>query len=289
MSEFVVIAGLSGAGRTQAAAVLEDLGWFVIDNVPAALIPKVGELATGAERRRSGGSALVVRASGPTPRATSEAALDALARLGGHACARCSSRRRTDVLVRRYEDTRRRHPLGADGVSLAEAIERERELLQPLKGRADVVVDTSDLNVHQLRARIVELFGDETARRRAADQRRLVRLQARPAPRRRPRARLPVPAEPALGRGAPPADAASTRRCATTCSPSPTPGRSSTSSTGCSGCCCRRTCGRARPTCRSRSAAPGAATGRSSSPRRSPTLLRGQGFEPTVTHRDVTR
>ena len=67
----------------------------------------------------------------------------------------------TDVLVRRYESTRRRHPLLAPGEGLAEAIERERGLLEPVKAAADVVVDTSELNVHQLHDRIVGLFGDD--------------------------------------------------------------------------------------------------------------------------------
>jgi UPF0042 nucleotide-binding protein len=66
----------------------------------------------------------------------------------------------TEVLVRRYESTRRRHPLTEDG-SLADAIERERQLLEPVKAEADVVVDTTDLNVHQLKARIVDLFGGD--------------------------------------------------------------------------------------------------------------------------------
>jgi RNase adapter protein RapZ len=161
MSDFVVIAGLSGAGRTQAAAVLEDLGWFVIDNVPAALIPKVGELA-GAKGTPFGRVGLVVRSGGPDGgEGDIETALDAL----GESAASVRTvflEAGTDALVRRYEDTRRRHPLAREGMSVAEAIDLERELLQPLKSRADVVVDTTDLNVHQLRARIVELFGDDS-------------------------------------------------------------------------------------------------------------------------------
>ncbi|MCX7620575.1 MAG: RNase adapter RapZ [Acidimicrobiales bacterium] len=158
MSEFVVIAGLSGAGRSQAADILEDLGWFVIDNLPPSLIPKVAELAAA-----PGGAitkvALVV-GTGPYHQ-------DVLPALG--ALAEQARRVRilfleasTDVLVRRYESTRRRHPLAADQ-SLADAIEAERELLEPVKAEADVVVDTSDLNVHQLRARIVDLFGSDAA------------------------------------------------------------------------------------------------------------------------------
>jgi len=162
MSDFVVIAGLSGAGRSQAAAVLEDLGWFVIDNVPAALIPKVAELA-GAQGTPFGRVALVVRAGGPDGgEGETEAALDALGETAS-SVRTIFLEAGTDALVRRYEDTRRRHPLAGGGLSLAEAIEAERALLHPLKERADVVVDTTDLNVHQLRARIVELFGDDGA------------------------------------------------------------------------------------------------------------------------------
>jgi UPF0042 nucleotide-binding protein len=167
VSEFVIIAGLSGAGRSQAAADLEDLGWFVIDNVPAALIPKVGELA-GARRTSFDKVALVVRSGAVEPVDDVLSALDDLT--SG------ASRVRTvfldaadDVLVRRYESTRRRHPYGEDGRSLAEAIEVEREHVQPLKAIADVVVDTSDLNVHQLKARMTELFGDS----RSADAMRV--------------------------------------------------------------------------------------------------------------------
>ena len=154
VSEFVVITGLSGAGRSHAGNILEDLGWFVIDNLPPSLIPKVTELATspgdGVER-----VALIV-GTGPYH----DEVLPALASLRSQV-----SRLRilfleasTDVLVRRYESTRRRHPLGG-AESLAEAIEQERSLLEAVKAEADVVVDTTDLNVHQLRSRIVDLFG----------------------------------------------------------------------------------------------------------------------------------
>jgi len=154
VNEFIVITGLSGAGRSQAADSLEDLGWFVIDNLPPALIPKVSELAS------SEGSSIarVVLAVGTGP--YHDEVLPAL-----RALERQGVRLRivfleasTDVLVRRYESTRRRHPLAVDR-SLAAAIEAERQLLQSVKEEADVVVDTSELNVHQLRARMIDLFG----------------------------------------------------------------------------------------------------------------------------------
>jgi UPF0042 nucleotide-binding protein len=157
-ADFLVICGLSGAGRSQAAAHLDDLGWFVIDNLPAPLIPKVGELAaTGTDGYAH--VALVVR----TSRSGTEEITDALDQL-----APLVRRVRilfldapTSTLIRRYEDTRRRHPFAADDRTLAEAIEAERALLEGVKGDADVVIDTGELNVHQLRDRMRDLFVHE--------------------------------------------------------------------------------------------------------------------------------
>ena len=155
MNEFIVITGLSGAGRSQAADILEDLGWFVIDNLPPLLIPKVSELAS------SPGSSIakVVLVVGTGP--YHDEVLPALTQLEsqGVRLRIVFLEASTDVLVRRYESTRRRHPLAIDR-SLAEAIEAERRVLEPVKAEADVVVDTSDLNVHQLRARVLDLFAD---------------------------------------------------------------------------------------------------------------------------------
>jgi UPF0042 nucleotide-binding protein len=156
VGEFVVITGLSGAGRSQAADVLEDLGWFVIDNLPPALIPKVAEL--GQSPASSIDQVVLVVGTGPYH----EEVLPAITALRGQVARvrilflDCS----TDVLVRRYESTRRRHPL-TDGGSLAEAIEAERALLEPVKEQADVVIDTTDLNVHQLRDRVGPLFAPD--------------------------------------------------------------------------------------------------------------------------------
>ena len=154
-----MIAGLSGAGRTEAAADLEDLGWFVIDNVPAALIPKVAELA-GARGSSFDKVALVVRSGTPGSEDDVLAAIEALTTTAKRVRTVFLDAS-TDVLVRRYESTRRRHPKAGDGGTLVDAIEQERTQLQPMKAAADVVVDTSDLNVHQLKARLHALFGDE--------------------------------------------------------------------------------------------------------------------------------
>ena len=158
MSEFIVITGQSGAGRSQAANVLEDLGWFVIDNLPPALIDKVAELAqapgTSIDR-----VALVIG-----PRAGLEELTAALAtlRATGARVRVLFLEASNKVLVRRFTDTRRRHPL-SDGEGVVETIERERSSLELVKGEADVVVDTTDLNVHQLRDRIIALFGADAS------------------------------------------------------------------------------------------------------------------------------
>lgn len=156
MSEFLVVTGNSGAGRSHAANVLEDLGWFVIDNLPPSLIPKVGELAD-APGSTTGNVALAVPGG-----ANVDELLAAIAELRGS-----GPRVRilyleasTPTLVQRYESTRRRHPFGDMGLS--EAIEGERLALETVKAEADVAIDTSDLNVHELRDRLVDLFGTES-------------------------------------------------------------------------------------------------------------------------------
>lgn len=167
MAEFVIIAGLSGAGRSEAAKHLEDLGWFVIDNLPPSLIPKVAELAIapGSEIENV---ALVVGTG--EYRNEIAGALHDLRLTSGSRVRTLFLQTRTPELVRRYEMTRRRHPFeGYD--SLSQAIDAEREALDPVREHADLVIDTSDLNVHQLRDRIIEYFGGD-----AADSRMQTRL-----------------------------------------------------------------------------------------------------------------
>ncbi len=159
VSAFVVISGMSGAGRSHAANNLEDLGWFVMDNLPPSLIGKVADLA-GAPGAGIDRLALVVG----TGRYHDEivAMTDGL-RQSFKGLRILFLDAATDVLVRRYESTRRRHPFAeADAeepATLAEAIEAERAALAPVRAGADVVVDTSELNIHQLRDRMAELFG----------------------------------------------------------------------------------------------------------------------------------
>ncbi len=162
MSEFVVVTGMSGAGRSTAAAALEDVGWFVIDNLPAELILKMVEMA---DRPRSGIErvALVLGGAAATPGPSTSTPWPTARRAARHpAAVRVVFLDATDeVLVRRYEGTRRRHPLAARGVE--ESIADERRLLAPLRERADLIIETGDLNSNQLRMRILESFGDDEA------------------------------------------------------------------------------------------------------------------------------
>jgi UPF0042 nucleotide-binding protein len=153
MADIVIITGLSGAGRTNAAADLEDQGWYVVDNLPTSLVRTIVDLASvpGSAIERL---ALVV---GTSPHQAD--ILDAVEDLrgSGHRVRIVYLEATTPELVKRYGSTRRRHPLG-DDTSLLEAIDRERELLEPVKAMADVVIDTTGLTIHQLKSRLTELF-----------------------------------------------------------------------------------------------------------------------------------
>jgi len=153
--DVVLLTGMSGAGRSTAANALEDLGWFVVDNMPPELLPRMVELAgrggsdvtkiAAVADVRSGeffaalqGALLSVRRNGIEPRIVFLEADE-------------------DAIVRRFEASRRPHPLQAEG-RLVDGINQERELLRELRGSADLLIDTSELNVHQLRRRIEEVF-----------------------------------------------------------------------------------------------------------------------------------
>jgi UPF0042 nucleotide-binding protein len=148
----LLIAGLSGAGRSQAADDLEDLGWFVVDNMPIALIEKVVELAAAGEQSQL---ALVV---GAAAHQTDAVVIVQRLREAGHRVRILFLDASTPELVRRYGATKRKHPLASRFSSVEEAIQEERSILETVKGAADLVIDTSGLNIHQLKAQIVELF-----------------------------------------------------------------------------------------------------------------------------------
>jgi UPF0042 nucleotide-binding protein len=153
---FTILTGLSGAGRSEAAHSLEDLGYFVVDNLPPALLPKMAELAG-----RPGGPAriaIVVDARGGVFFGELSKALEELRLLNVDARV-VFLEASDDDLVHRYEATRRRHPL-APGDRVVEGIRKERQILAQLRGDADLVIDTSGLTPHELRDRIRDAFGE---------------------------------------------------------------------------------------------------------------------------------
>jgi len=157
MTDILVITGLSGAGRSNAADDLEDLGWFVVDNLPVTLIDKIVELGSASAAGPAGFQrlALVV---GPTADQGDVVVEIRRLRASGHRVHVLFLDASTPELVKRYGSTRRKHPLDEGNLGMTAAIERERTLLEPVKAEADLVIDTSSLTVHQLKARIADAF-----------------------------------------------------------------------------------------------------------------------------------
>lgn len=156
--EVLLITGLSGAGRSETAKVLEDLGWFVVDNLPVVLVDKVVEL-TGESGGEVRNLCLVV---GIVREQTDVLSAVTSLRAAGHHVRVLYLEASTQELVRRYEETRRKHPLAEPGLGLEALIGRERTMLGDVRAGADLVIDTTGLTVHQLRSQIVSLFGPES-------------------------------------------------------------------------------------------------------------------------------
>jgi UPF0042 nucleotide-binding protein len=154
VAEIVVIAGMSGAGRSATADVLEDLGFYVVDNLPTSLLPTIVDLAA----QPTSGIDRLALVSGRNH----EGLLREVAqmRASGHEVTLLYLDASTAALVQRYDATRRRHPFADEGDGVLEAIEHERTLLDTVKEQADLVVDTTDLNVHQLKERLVSAFAE---------------------------------------------------------------------------------------------------------------------------------
>ncbi|MGH3861489.1 RNase adapter RapZ [Actinokineospora sp.] len=156
--EVAVVTGLSGAGRSTAAKCLEDLGWFVVDNLPPELISTMVEL--GAQAR--GAISKVAVVMDVRSRAFTEDLSSIIKDLDarGYKPRVLFLEATDDVLVRRFEHVRRGHPMQGEG-RLVDGIKSERSLLMPLREEADLILDTSTLSVHQLRAKIEDAFGSD--------------------------------------------------------------------------------------------------------------------------------
>ena len=159
MSEVLLVTGMSGAGRSTVSAALEDLGWFVIDNLPLELIVRVGELASTSSHEHAGVAFIVGRSGGVQPKAVLAVEKELQLR---HDNAKILFLDAPDeVLIRRFEGNRRRHSFAA--ATLADSIAGERALLASIRDAADLVIDTGSINTNQLRRRIVETFTDASA------------------------------------------------------------------------------------------------------------------------------
>jgi RNase adapter protein RapZ len=153
-----LVTGCSGAGKTLALRFLEDLGYYCVDNLPAQLVPTLAELVTSGNKGRRRVAVCVDARSGEHIELL-PAYLDEVAEMGVRPdCVFLDSA--DQVLVHRYSESRRRHPLAPEG-NIEKGIRSERKLLDPIRGRADLVLDTSALSIAELRERIATTFAGE--------------------------------------------------------------------------------------------------------------------------------
>jgi UPF0042 nucleotide-binding protein len=155
--DVILVTGMSGAGRSTATRALEDIGWFVVDNLPPTLMINVVDYV--AQRTGSQKVAVVADVRGGQLFDELQESLKAI-KSAGHDLRVLFLEAGDESLVRRYESSRRPHPLQRDD-SLLGAVQRERKLLSDLRAEADIVIDTSNLNVHELRRSIEGSFGDD--------------------------------------------------------------------------------------------------------------------------------
>lgn len=155
--DVILVTGMSGAGRSTATRALEDIGWFVVDNLPPTLMINVVDYVL--QRTGSHKVALVADVRGGQLFDELRESLSII-KAAGHDLRVLFLEAGDEALVRRYESSRRPHPLQRDD-SLLGAVQRERELLRDLRADADIVIDTSNLNVHELRRSIENSFGDD--------------------------------------------------------------------------------------------------------------------------------
>ena len=163
--DFVVVTGMSGAGKSAASRCLEDLGFFCIDNLPVALIPKVAELCAQSEKRIERVALVVDAREGSFLDGLFEILEDL--RRDGHLVRVVFLDSSDEVLVRRFSESRRPHPLAPGGSAVA-GIRTERERLAHLKTKADLVIDTSSFTVHEFRKLLATSFLDLPASARTA-------------------------------------------------------------------------------------------------------------------------
>ena len=160
--DFFIISGMSGVGKSRAASVLEDMGFYCVDNMPPELIPTFAEMCIAANSRFSH-VALVTDIRAGLDFSALFKALDSIKTLD------CNYKilyfeASTDVIIKRYKETRRRHPLFVEGTPIEKIIETENEMLSGVRARADYIIDTSTLTSPALRDRLIQFFEDNSLR-----------------------------------------------------------------------------------------------------------------------------
>lgn len=161
--EFLIVSGLSGAGKSTVMSVLEDSGFFCVDNLPPALIPKFAEVSMAGNRSYEQVAMACDIRGGDNFDGLFEA-LDALAGM------RFSYKilfveADTETIIKRYKETRRNHPLMAEGLSLVQAVEREREIMEPVRRRAHHIIKTTALPAKKLRDQVLDIFAPQGKKR----------------------------------------------------------------------------------------------------------------------------
>lgn len=156
--ELTIVSGLSGAGKSKAASFLEDMGYYVADNIPVDLIPKFAQLCMAGSARYAK-MALVTDIRGGQ---TFDGLFDALDQLNAMGCDHqmLFMEASVETVIKRYKETRRKHPLAKEGRTLAEAYQQERIALEPVRQRATYIVDTSTISTAKLKGEMGRLFGD---------------------------------------------------------------------------------------------------------------------------------
>lgn len=160
--EILIISGLSGSGKSRAATYLEDIGYYIVDNLPAEMMVKFADFCAASSGRYDR-VALVydVRAAEPF-----DLLIDTLERLKttGVNCRMLFLEASTKTIINRYKETRRVHPLSGKGYNIEQAVQVEREMMWPIRDHADFIVDTTSFSTAKLRSELLNLFGDQSDR-----------------------------------------------------------------------------------------------------------------------------
>lgn len=156
---FLVVTGVSGAGKSRAVDALEDIGFYCVDNMPPSLIPKFAELFMQANGKIND-VAIVTDVRGGLLFNSLFDSLDELKKQGGDYKILFLDAN-DQVLIRRFKETRRIHPLSLEGITVSEALKRERQILKPARERADYIIDTTSLTPAQLKEKLSVLFAGE--------------------------------------------------------------------------------------------------------------------------------